>query len=329
MKTLLIRGLSVFLIGGFLTMNTYGENDVKNSENSIADLLQKADSVFNSREYEKSREFYERAAEKAQIEKNNPGLTESYSMIARTYLILGQKDAGREWITKAREIANNNEPTGWSRYLGVRGRFEWQDEELDMATTTFKEMYAYCVEHELHERAVDAAHMVAITGTHEEQIEWGLKGIRQAEEGDITGWLGPLWNNLGATYEEMEKYPESLEAYLKAREYHWLYGDEKNKLIADWAVGHAYHLNGNLEKAQQWLRPVLSWCERIDETEFWGWSCKELGEIELKQGNNKKALEFLTAAEEKLKASGMPDWDPDGFKKLQNQIETLKQQTKE
>lgn len=197
-------------------------------------LLDKADSLFNSNEYEASRSIYMQAMDRAVKNKENSELTEAYAMIARTYLILDKTEEGRPWIQKAEKVGNSKEPLGWSRYLGVRGRFEWKDKELDKATATFKEMYNYCSERKLYERAIDAAHMVAITGKPEEQIEWGKKGIKEAEAGNITRWLGPLWNNLGATYEDMGKYKEALEAYLKAREYHWRYGDEKNKLVADW-----------------------------------------------------------------------------------------------
>ena len=291
---------------------------------TASEIIQKADNVFNSREYDKSRDIYMSAIDAAVGDDKNSDLTEVYSMVARTYLITGKKEEGRPWIDKAKDLANPEQPMGWSRYLGVRGRFEWQDDEKDKATKTFKEMYDYCSTNKLHSRAIDAAHMVAITGSLETQVEWGLKGIKEAEEGNVTGWLGPLWNNLGATYEEMNEYEKSLDAYQKAREYHWLHGDEMNKLIADWAVGHAFRLAGHHEEAAKWIRPVLAWCERIDANEFIGWSCKELGEIELAKGNNSAALEYFVRAEEKLKAEAMPEWDPDGYKALVDQISELR-----
>jgi len=291
-------------------------------------LLDKADSLFDNHQYEESRPFYIQAMEQAARNNETSDLTEAYSMIARTFMILDKKEEGRAWLEKAGKIANPKYPLGWSRYLGVRGRLEWQDKQLEKATSTFKEMYDYCSKHKLHERAIDAAHMVAITGKPEEQVEWGKKGIKEAEAGNVTKWLGPLWNNLGATYEDMGKYKEALEAYLKAREYHWRYGDEKYKLAADWAVGHAYRLNGDKATAEKWLRPVLAWCERIGETEFEGLTYRELGEIELSRSNQDSALGYFSKAEEKLKQAGMPDWDSAGFAKLQNQIAELSRKNK-
>lgn len=324
MQTKIVFAVLV-LVFIFANNPIYGtENQMnKNKNESTAELLERADKVFKSREYDQSREIYLQAAERAREADENSALTEAYSQIARSYLITDKKEEGRDWLSKAESIATDTEPLGWSRYLGVRGRFEWQDKEIEKATATFKAMYNFCSTEKLYERAIDATHMVAITGLPEEQVVWGKKGIREAEAGNITGWLGPLWNNLGGTYEDLKKYNEAVEAYLEAREYHWRYGDEKNKLIADWAVGHAYRLNGEFEKAAQWIRPVLSWCERIDEVEFTGWCCKELAEVEISNENYKSVLTFLKRAEKNLKKAGMPDWHKEGYEELLAQINEI------
>lgn len=292
---------------------------------SVPTLLSQADSLFNSRQYDQARDIFIQAAESAQSSGDNAALCEAYAMIARTYLTTDKKDEGRPWIEKAAALAKPNQPLGWSRYLGVRGRFEWKDNHLDTASATFKEMYQYCSENKLYERAIDAAHMVAIVGGPEEQIEWGLKGIKEAEAGNITRWLGPLWNNLGATYEEMGKYGESVDAYIKAREYHYKYSDEKSKLIADWALGHAYRISGDSDSASHWITPdLLAKFETLGDAEFQGWTFKELGEIALLRSEPDSALAFFLRAEEHLRAADMPSWDPEGYKKLQDQIAKLK-----
>jgi tetratricopeptide (TPR) repeat protein len=312
---LLLPLLSLFLTGIVAAANP---------DDSAAALIAKADSLFRSNSYDDARAVYLQAMEKAKSQNDQSALVETYAMIARTYLTTDKKEEGRPWIEKAAAIASADKPLGWSRYLGVKGRFEWKDNNLEQATATFKQMYDYCREHELYERAVDAAHMIALTGTAEQQIEWGLKGIREAETGNIIGWLGPLWNNLAATYEDQHRYQDALEAYRKAREYHWRYGNEKNKLIADWAIGHIERLLGNLDTAAQWLRPVLAWCERIDEIEFTGLTQRELGEIESARGNNRAALDYFQNAAIKLKEADMPNWDSSGYAELLQKIDNLK-----
>ncbi len=313
-NTILICGL--LITASFA--GTEGDNVMFSDE-----LLEKADSVFNSREYEKSREIYLRVAQKADSLKDNSALTETYSMIARTYLILDDKETGRKWILKAGKIAKIDESLGWSRYLGVKGRFEWQDKELDKAAETFKEMYEFCSAQKLPERAIDAANMMTIVSNLEGQVEWAKKGIAEAESGNVTRWLGPLWNNLGATYEDMSKYKDAVDAYLKAREYHYKYGDETNKMIADWAVGHAYRLNGDIQNAEKWMLPILDWSIKLKNIEFIGWTNHELGEIELTKENFKSALDYLSKAAEYLKEANMPSWDPDGFQKQLDKIKEI------
>jgi tetratricopeptide (TPR) repeat protein len=288
-----------------------------------SEMISQADSLFKARSYDDSRVLYISAVAEAEKIGSISDLTEALAMVARAYLITDRKEEGRPWLAKAQSSANASEPLGWSRYLGVRGRFEWQDKKLDTATATFKEMYRYCSEHKLHERAIDAAHMVAITGDYDSQIEWGLKGVAEAEAGKVTGWLGPLWNNLGATYEEMGKLRESLDAYIKAREYHWKYGDEKNRLIADWVLGHSHRINGNRDEALKLLSPLVDWCQRVNDVGFLGWTHKELGELSLSGADSTSALQHFTVAESKLKEAGMPEWSPDDYRKLVEQISAL------
>jgi len=286
-------------------------------------LLDSADVIFKSRAYEKALEIYEQAMTAAAEQKDRSTISEACAMIARGHLILGRKDEGRSWLEKAREDCSDSMPLAWSRYLGVRGRFEWQDNELEKATATFKEMYEYCSAKQLYERAIDGAHMVAITGNYEEKIEWSLKGIKEAEAGSVYSWLGPLWNNLGASYEDMKKYPEALDAYLKAREYHQKYGDEKNKLVADWAIGHTYRLVGNMPEAEKWMIPILPWCQKLQDVEFEGLTHRELGEIEFCKNNLKPALEHFKLAADLLKQVDMPNWDADGYNNIISKISEI------
>jgi tetratricopeptide (TPR) repeat protein len=287
-------------------------------------LLAQADSVFNSGNYSQARDIYMQAANMAQEKGQDSELTEANAMIARSYLIQGEADEGMKYLARTVETAVPDDPLGWSRYLGVRGRFEWNNKNLDKATETFKEMFYYCQEHKLYDRAVDAAHMVAITGNSDEQVEWALKGIGFAEEHDAGSWLGPLWNNLGATYEDRGQYIDALYAYKKAREYHYKYGTERNKLIADWAVGHAYRLADSTNQADSVLTPLLAWSEKLGETEYLGWTNKDLGDIQYDAENYLEAAKYYREALRNLKEAGMEKWDPDQYDSIVQKLEESK-----
>jgi tetratricopeptide (TPR) repeat protein len=286
-----------------------------------ATLLADGDLAFQAREYEKAGQLYEKAF--AAADKQPDIAAEAAAQVARSYLIRGKKEEGRPWLAKAKALAKPTSPKAWSRYLGVRGRFEWKDEQRKEATATFREMYDFCSKHKLHGRAVDAAHMVAITGTPDEQLEWARKGIAAAERGRLEGWLGPLWNNLGVTYQERGDWKQALDCYRKARHYHWKVGREVNKLAADWAIGMALRETGAVDESKRWLRPVLAWAERwyaekpgTQRGEWVGLACRELGYAYLASDAGSEAKQLLMRAKKHLEAAKMAEWDPKAWKKL-------------
>lgn len=292
-------------------------------------LLKQGDDTFNSGKYAEAGEIYKQAVEAAEREASNASLVEALSMTARSYLIRGEGGQGRPWIERAARLAKPNEPKGWSRFLGVRGRFEWQDQKDNAkATATFKEMYDYCLQHKLYSRAIDAAHMVAITGGPEEQITWAYKGIEAAEASGDTGWLGPLWNNLGWVYNERKQYDKSLEALLKAREYHHKGKNELPKLIADIFVARAYRMVGNIDEAEKWTAKSHEWAKRLhaqdpensDYNERLGNTHEELGDIAIARDRREEGLAHFRTARTLLIKAGVEKWGPEELKKLDARI---------
>jgi len=306
MKKIILIIISMMLISTVWSIEVEKKGtDVTNSEISPDSLLNEGDAIFKSREYEKALEKYTEALKAAQSEFNNSVETEALAQIARMHLITGKKEDGREWLTKAAEKAEESDPMGWSRYLGVKGRFEWQDNDLKTSRETFDQMYNFCHVNALWGRAVDAAHMIAIVAeTPDEQIEWGRKGIEAAEASENESWLGPLWNNLAGTYWENKVYDTALTCYMKAREYHWRYSGETAKLFADYHVGMTHRFLGNYKEARQWLRPVLAWAERLENHGAIGQTCEDLGEADIAEGSKATGIEWLKRARDEYQAEG-------------------------
>jgi tetratricopeptide (TPR) repeat protein len=334
-----IRNLYLYLIFATLIFSAMAgcnkEDNTMNAEKSLA----VADSLFKIDEFEKATSAYQGAAVVAEKADNKSVLAESYSQIARCYLKLDRLDDGKEWLAKAGDIATEDLPNGWSRYLGVKGRFEWREAaikthelnpEVESAANTFRDMYEYCLAHALHERTVDAANMLSIVGPKSEKIDWGLKGIKAAELGGLEGWLGPLWNNLGWNYDEIADYGKALEALKKAREYHYKSDKVIPRLVADWSVGVQFRKTGQLDSARAVIAKVSSKAESLyadsataEYAEWVGHASQEMGEIELITGNNNRALEHFKKAKTMLDEAGMPNWDAPGFMELTKKIEDL------
>ena len=324
----MIRAAAVVIVAATV-LSIAGCAPEAQEDSELRTRLAEADGVFGSRDYEGAGRMFEEVASDADQKGDNSVFVEAASMRARSYLVTDQPAEGRQWLSRAAGKAAESDPQGWSRYLGVRGRFEWHDGDRKTATQTFMEMFDYCQAHELWERAVDAAHMIAITGDETEKFDWSLKGIEMAERGGMEGWLGPLWNNLGWNYYDEGRYEEAYDALVKAREYHYKGEAELPKLIADYSVAHLEMKLGRAEKARTDMLKVLEWATRLDTegtdgaVEWMGFSRWDLGEMAVEKGEREKGLSMLRTALTEIERSGMPDWDPGQWKKKQERIAEL------
>jgi tetratricopeptide (TPR) repeat protein len=328
MQTARLIFLALILCGSLAAVETRekGADMSDNPEANADSLLAEADGSFQAREYQTALEQYARVIEVARADFNRPVETEALAQVARVNLIQGDKEEGRKFLGEAAQRASDSDPMGWSRYLGVRGRFEWQDDDLVKARATFDTMYVYCNTNGLWGRVVDAANMMAIVAEKvEEQIEWSKRGIEAAESGGVESWLGPLWNNLGATYSDTKQFDSALSAFLKAREYHWQFSGEAAKLYADYHVGMTYRHLGQFDKAAQWLRPVLAWAERLEDHSAIGQACEDLGEVAIGTGNREKGLALLKKARDEYKKAGFDQSWKEVWSNINSRIDQLEQ----
>jgi len=295
------------------------------SAKSSGDFLKEADSLFQDRDLDAAFAAYDKAHLKAREEFNRPAEVESLSQLARINLINEDVEQGMDWLEKARERAEESDPLGWSRFLGVEGRFEWKAGNLKVAQETFEQMFEFCSANSLWGRAVDAAHMMAIVvESTEEQIKWSNLGIEMAEAHGSNQWLGSLWNNLAGVYCDNKQFDSSLSCYLKAREYHWMFSRETQKLFADYHVGMSYRLKGDFDNAEKWLRPVLAWAERLENHSAIGQACEDLGETKIARGNKAEGLEFLRRAREEYQKAGFDQSWPEIWDNLNKRLDQLK-----
>ncbi len=286
-------------------------------------LLEQGDRTFQSREYDEARRLYELAAAEAEAAGRRSIQVEALAQVARCFSIQGQGERGESVLNRAAALARESEPLGWSRYRLVLGVYLRESGDRPRATETFMDLYEYCLGRGLHERAVNAAHMVATAADLETQLVWGRKGIAAAEAGGFQDWLGPLWNNLGWTYDDLGRYEEALHALIRARAYHYSGGDDHAKLVADWSVGHAHRMVGELPIAREWMTDVYVRAERRyaqeptpSRAEWVGHAARELGEIEFAEGDVQRAADLVRTALTHLKEARMMEWDPEGFEAL-------------
>lgn len=259
-------------------------------------LLQQADKAFDAYDFDTAEDLYEQARQRARDAGNLSVEIEATSQRARTFLTQHEIDSAKVWLEKAEAIATPDYPSGWARYLGVKGRWQWRNDKIQDALSTFAEMHDFAAKNRLNTHEIDAARMAAIVAPLEEQEEWALKAIERAEKTDNEKYLGPLWNNLGGSYLDLKRHEDAVEAYKKAREYHWRYGTEMNKFWADYSVGYALRYTGKFDEAMSWLNPCLAWAERMENHAAMGHTSEQIGEIALAQGDTTRCLMYFKSA---------------------------------
>ncbi|KAA3632175.1 MAG: tetratricopeptide repeat protein [Calditrichaeota bacterium] len=291
------------------------------TENTADNLLSFADDLFQLNKIEEALQAYTDTYDLARKEFNRSIEVEALSQMARMQLKLKDAQKGLELLKDAEDRATESDPLGWSRYLSVKGRFEWLSDSLEPARETFNSMFEFCQTNQLWTRSVDAANMMAIVSEHtEEQIEWSKRGIEAAEATDNERLLGPLWNNLAGTYYDNKDFENALECYKKSREYHWRFSGENAKLFADYHIGMTYRLLKQFDEAKAWLRPVLAWAERMGNDSAIGQASEDLGEIEQFEGNKETALSYFKHAREAYQKAGFDETWPEVWENIIKRI---------
>ena len=338
----LIAGL--FFILGSLSACGGKEKSAVAQVSRSAEMVKQGDELFNDNKQSEALEIYQAAADSALAEKDNASLVEAYSQVARCYLSMDEKEEGRPWLAKAEAAATDSEPLGWTRYLGVKGRYLWKDAAekqgedapvVEEAAKIFSGLYDYARAHQLYNSAVDAANMMSIVAQPEERIEWGLKGIKAAEEGGLESWMAPLWNNLGWNYSDLGRYDESLEALKKARRYHYKKGLEKPMLISDWSVAYALRMDGQPDSSIAWCMRIVPWAKDLydedptpENAEWLGKCYQVLAEASLDKGNDRRAIAGFRSAQIYFDKTDMRNRDDKEYNELLEKIKQLEAKPK-
>lgn len=129
---------------------------------------------------------------------------------------------------------------------------------LEMAQTLGLEFYA-----------VDAAHMLGIAAKGEESLRWNQEAIRLSEaakDSKARRWLGPLYNNTGWTYFEMQRYDDALMMFQKDLAFRTKGGDEVEIGIARWSAAKVLRYLGRVDDALKTQMELLQLPEYSGES---------------------------------------------------------------
>ena len=205
------------------------------------------------------------------------------------------------------------------RYLLERGRVFNSNDEKDKAKPLFLDAWKIAIAEGQDFYAVDAAHMLGIAETPENQIEWNLKAIVLAEkstDGKANRWLGALYNNTGWTYHDLGQYENALELFEKCLKWHQEEDNETATRIAKWTVGRVYRSLGRIDEAIETQKELeQEFLEKGLEPD--GYVYEELAECYLIKNEKEEAQKYFKLAYEILsKDNWLKANEPDRLERL-------------
>ena len=183
------------------------------------------------------------------------------------------------------------------RYLLERGRVYNSSGNAEDAKRLFVQAYDLAVKSKEEFYAVDAAHMVAIAESPENQVEWNLKALDLAEtsaDERARGWKGSLYNNLGWTYFDRGDYQEALFMFEKALDFRTQKGDAANVSVARWSVAKTLRMMGHTEEALSIQQQLFDEYQSSGRKN--GFVYEEIGECMLVLGRDQEAEGWFAAA---------------------------------
>lgn len=221
-------------------------------------------------------------------------------------------DTIEPWLTEAPVVCR-------VRYSLERGRVYNSSGDPEKAKPFFLNAWQLASENNEDYHAIDAIHMLQLVEPPEKQLEWANKAIRLAEttsDERARRWLGPLYNNTGWTYFDLEDYDSALVLFNKSLEWRSAQEDIQGVVIAKWCIARNYRAMGRTEEA---LEAQLNLEKEVEENglEQDGYIFEEIGEclLELDRANDAKKYFGLAYAllsqDEWLKAN-----EPDRLERL-------------
>jgi tetratricopeptide (TPR) repeat protein len=223
------------------------------------------------------------------------------TQLARALGLQGRFDecAGELDVVAADVVTDTDNATPLVRsYLSLeRGRMYRSSGKPDDAVPLFLEAVEEAQAAGLAHVAADAAHMMAILGDTDSQIEWARKALAIAEASNdprARKWIGSVENNLGWTYHELGQHEEAQAHFERALAANLELGDPERIRIARWTVARGLRELGRYDEALAVQRELLAHGPED------GYVHEELGELYRALGRAEEAEPHAQRARELL-----------------------------
>lgn len=232
---------------------------------------------------------------------------EARTQLARALGLAGRYDEAREVAQSALDAAPDARVRAAARL--ELGRIARSSGDASKGLPDFTEAFNVSASAGEDDIAADAAHMLAIVAPEAEAIQWGLRGIRLAEQSGMArakAMLGPLHNNLGWTYFERGEHQAALAQFARAQIVREQHGSPRSLHIAKWCVARTLRALNRLDEALAILNALAA--TELGEAD--GFVHEELGECLLAQTKDDEAQPHFQKAWALLGEPGDLDHEP-------------------
>lgn len=242
---------------------------------------------------------------------------ELLTQVTRAMGLQGKFDQAHATLDQAQAMLTDEMNVACIRYLLERGRVFRSSGQGSKAIPLFLEAWQLGRRTGQDDLAVDAAHMLGITGTDQaERMEWNLKAVALAEQSQqARRWLGSLYNNIGWTYADDGRYDQALDMFERAVRFRKELGAPAPLRIARWCVGKMLRL---LNRAEEALALQVELKQQVvPASGEGGFIFEEIGECLLHLDQAEGARPYFAQAYESLSRDRwLGEHEPDRIRRL-------------
>ena len=144
--------------------------------------------------------------------------------------------------------------------------------------------------------------MLGIVNKGHDSIAWNERAIKMAEAAKdprARRWLGPLYNNLGWTYFDLQRYEDALQLLEKDFRLRTERNSAMEAGIARWSMAKTMRYLGRVDEALR-IQQELSLQPERQNNEAEGYTHEEIGECLLSLNRNAEATPHFARAWELL-----------------------------
>ncbi|MFT7677773.1 MAG: hypothetical protein ACI8QC_001758 [Planctomycetota bacterium] len=246
---------------------------------------------------------FELAATAAAQQQKTGIMVEALAEAAAGRARAGQMEEAEKFLRTAEAKAVPEDVRAWVRVRATRGLLLHFAHNAEGVAWAYGEAFETAEASAQIDAALECAHRLALWAPEAEREAWAQEGLALAQAYGEQRWAALLWGDLALIEERRNNTAEALQYHLQARRLRYKLGDDRERLLADWAVGRAQRLDGRPQAALEWMTNVLGRAELRSEaledrdSVFWeALSNRELATIEIALGHEDQAVLYAERA---------------------------------